>query len=114
MLIQGTTAVERAGTAYLRAYLELARGAFWGSESRFDMAEAALFEASRAFNVLGCTPASGITTIEQGRLAWRRGLHLSARPLLERALVDFRSLGQTPEINEIRRLLIEVDRHPAA
>ena len=114
MLIQGTTAVERAGTSYLRAYLELARGAFYGAEGRFDLAEAALFEASRGFNVLGCLSASAIATLEQGRLAWRRGLHLSARPLLERALVDFRGLGQTPEINEIRRLLIEVDRHTVA
>lgn len=110
MLIQGTTAVERAGSSYLRAYLELARGSFYGAEGRFDMAEAALFEAARAFNVLGCLPASAVTTLEQGRLAWRRGLHLSARPLLDRAMVDFRTLGQTPEINEVRRLLIEVDR----
>lgn len=114
MLIQGTTAVERAGTAYLRASLALTRGAFYGTEGRFDNAEAALFEAAREFNVLGCLPASAITTLEQGRLAWRRGLYLSAGPLLERALLDFRALGQTPEINEIRRLRIEVDRHTVA
>lgn len=114
MLIQGTTAVERDGSTYLRGHLELTRGAFWTAEGNVNEAEAALFEAQRTFNVLGCPPASALATLEQGRLAGRRGLSLSARPLLERAMAEFRVLGQPREVNEARRLLAALPAEPAA
>jgi hypothetical protein len=106
MLLLGTTAATQVGGAYLAAHLDLARGVFWLLERDLDAAEATLVSAGRQFGVLGCAPAVALATLEQGRLAHARGLVRSARPLYQRALEDFRRLGQPREVNELTRLLV--------
>ena len=117
MLLLGTTATQRVGTPYLQAHLDLARGVFWTLQGDLDGAEAALVSAGRQFVLLGCVPAAAAATLEQGRLAHARGLVHSARPLYDRALEDFRRLGQPREVNEVNRLLSALgpaDRNTAA
>jgi hypothetical protein len=106
LLLLGTSATKQLSSAYLAAHLDLTRGAFWLLERDLDAAEAALVSATRQFGVLGCEPAVARATLEQARLADARGLTRSARPLYERALADFRRLGQPREVNEITRLLV--------
>ena len=114
MLIQGTTAAERVPSIYLKAHLDLTRGVFWSAERSFDAAEAALLDAQRGFELLGCEPAMAVTTLEQGRLAHRRGLTLSAEPLYQRALAELRPLGHAREIGETRRLLAALAQQTSA
>lgn len=114
MLIQGTTAAERVGTGYVKAQLDLTRGVFWSTERKADAAEAALLEAQHAFNLLGCAPAVATATLEQGRLAQRRGLYLSAEPLFRRAFDEFRAIGHAREMGEIRRLLAQLPPQSSA
>lgn len=109
MLHLGTTAVHRVGGDHLHAQLDLARGVLWLLEGDLDAAEASLVSAGRQFGLLGCAPALALTTLEQGRLAEARGLVRSARPLYERALADFRRLGQPREVTELTRLLGGLD-----
>lgn len=113
MLHLGTTATQRVGGTYLHAQLDLSRGVLWMLEGDLDAAEASLVSAGRQFGVLGCAPAAALTAMEQGRLAQARGLVRSARPLYERALADFRRLGQPREISEITRLLSGLDHRAA-
>jgi len=108
MLLLGTTAATQVGGPYLAAHLDLARGVFWLLERDLDAAEASLVSAGRQFGVLGCAPAVALATLEQGRLAHARGLVRSARPLYQRALDDFRRLGQPREVNELTRLLVSL------
>lgn len=109
LLIQGTVAAEHARTAFIAGHLSLAQGVFWSAEHETARAEPALVDAARRFDDLGCLPSSALTTLEQGRNAQARGLHHSARPLYERALTLFRSLGQPREVYEVRRLLAGLD-----
>ena len=113
MLHLGTTATQRVSSIYLHAQLDLSRGVLWLLEGDLDAAEASLVSAGRQFGVLGCAPAGALTTMEQGRLAQARGLVRSARPLYERALADFRRLGQPREISELTRLLSGLDHRAA-
>ena len=108
MLLLGTTATRHVGGAYLAAHLDLARGCFSLLERDLDSAEAALVSAGRQFGVLGCAPAVARATLEQGRLAHARGLVRSARPLYQRALDDFRRLGQPREVAELNQLLVSL------
>jgi hypothetical protein len=105
MLAVGARAALGVDRVWLHAHRLLAEGAVAAREGDVAGAEAALVAAGRLFEDLGAAPGSALALVEQGRLAWARGLLRSARPLLERAAADFALLGQAADEHEARRLL---------
>lgn len=78
---------------YLAAHLDLARATVGRVSGELDRAEPLALGALEQFDVLGTAPAAALAALEAGRLAERRGHHVSARARYERAAADLAGLG---------------------
>jgi hypothetical protein len=109
LLLVGEQAAQPLGRAFLAAHAALTRGVIQGLSGDHTGAESALITALQTFNTYGYRPAAAMTLLEQGRLAHRRGLVQSARPLYERAIEELRDLGQPRELRFARQLVAALD-----
>jgi hypothetical protein len=109
MLHVAADAIEPLGHAILGAHLLLVSAVVGGPTDDPDRIEEALSRAAAVFERSGDRPAAASVVLEHGRLAHRRGLGRSARPLYRQAAAELRACGHPAEARLADTLLAALD-----
>jgi hypothetical protein len=110
LLLFGQEATEAVGGVYLSSLASLTVGVAAGAAGTLDVADAELGRAHLGFEAAGYRPADAIVSLEQARIAYRHELPSSARPMIDHATAEFRSLGLPCELRLVRALVNEHER----
>ncbi len=102
-LLEASVPADQSRRTYATAQHQLAQAVVWREEGDLDRAEPPLRAAIDQFTALDTRPATAVARLAEARLAHRRGHHIAAAALFDRAASEFDALGLQRERGEAER-----------